>query len=669
MVSSGLGTGVEYDVYVCTEDDEGTPNRQAVATLVQTATAADVTAPSWGAGYPRVLQVADFSFQLAVEADEPGSAAYVLLADGATSPSSAQVVAGQDSTGAAAISAGVLPIATPGAEVAQVVTASVQAATDYKLCAVLQDDESTPNLQAGPLCLSFSTTADATPAEWEAGYPAVASITDYVAATQLFVVLAGPWSHEDGSLRDERAWFGRGWCRMEQLANALSPTVKPLIIAQSTSSVISYGPAGHSGHNGWFLSPVGRGRFTVPEDIKALGPVISQLLERRKAQALRDGDLGFYRHLHALGPSLLEGTDGEVPREKTLDEWMAAMHFTSVHDDIKSGLTPLRYAVLNGRADLAAELLDLGADIEAPVRSPTAKMTNTFLILKKITVLGTALMAACSGREECVECVKVLLERGANLRSLFAPPMNNNMMFMASSHIECTRLVMERAPDLANQSCGFLFPFEVAILCGGGSCPVEVIQSHVDLYKDILFMDHPPPFHSGRHRLAAFAVSHVGSVETLRILLDAGADANGYPEGVKIYRMAIMRWLLPWLRRRALKSRGSSDFADVFGLLEGASPLHVACCKGNLGAVRLLLERGAKLDSTNSGTPSLRMTPLMYAALRGHEQVVRELLDVAPRHSLTAASLVAMQDKRGKRALDYANLRGHEKVVQLLREN
>ena len=50
-------------------------------------------------------------------------------------------------------------------------------------------------------------------------------------------LLAGPWVHENGSVRDLLAWYGRGWCRMEQVCNALSPIVKPVICATSASSV------------------------------------------------------------------------------------------------------------------------------------------------------------------------------------------------------------------------------------------------------------------------------------------------------------------------------------------------------------------------------------------------------------------------------------------------
>lgn len=151
------------------------------------------------------------------------------------------------------------------------------------------------------------------------------------------------------------------------------------------------------------------------------------------------------------------------------------------------------------------------------------------------------------------------------------------------------------------------------------------------------------------------------------MVLDAGADPNGFPEDGPIYRWWPFRIALPFLRRRALRRREPSDLVDNFALAPGASPLHVACLKGNLGAVQLLIKRGARLDSTNSGSPNLKMTPLMYAAMRGHASIVEELLKhVSP--PLTAASFLAMRDRRGKTAMDYATLRGQgEDLLQLLR--
>ena len=86
----------------------------------------------------------------------------------------------------------------------------------------------------------------------------IQSIPAYVASTHAFLVLAGPWVHENESVRDLLAWHGRGWCRMEQVSNALSPMVKPVIGVTSTSSVKNFGPAEVLGRL-WFNESVGKG--------------------------------------------------------------------------------------------------------------------------------------------------------------------------------------------------------------------------------------------------------------------------------------------------------------------------------------------------------------------------------------------------------------------------
>ena len=69
---------------------------------------------------------------------------------------------------------------------------------------------------------------------------AIGSLPAYVANSSFFLVLAGAWHHENGSVRDYRAWHKRGWCRLEQLSNALSPVAKPIILVQSRSDVCTF---------------------------------------------------------------------------------------------------------------------------------------------------------------------------------------------------------------------------------------------------------------------------------------------------------------------------------------------------------------------------------------------------------------------------------------------
>src|SRR5262249_50051496 len=87
---------------------------------------------------------------------------------------------------------------------------------------------------------------------------------------------------------------------------------------------------------------------------------------------------------------------------------------------------------------------------------------------------------------------------------------------------------------------------------------------------------------------ALYEAAQAGQVETMRVLLDAGADIN------------------------APSHNSRSEPAGT--------PLHTAAYKGNFDAVRLLLDRGAKADDTTGGD-----TPIDRASRHGHEEVAKLL--------------------------------------------
>ena len=108
--------------------------------------------------------------------------------------------------------------------------------------------------------------------------------------------------------------------------------------------------------------PVGEADFTVDDDRRTLGPVIQAMIESKQAAALRGGDVVTFRVLHVMKDRLLLGTGAEEEREATLSEWLAALKLAGP-TDADECMGALHYAVLAGRVDLAAVLLDQGADL------------------------------------------------------------------------------------------------------------------------------------------------------------------------------------------------------------------------------------------------------------------------------------------------------------------
>ncbi|KAJ4175573.1 hypothetical protein NW767_015738 [Fusarium falciforme] len=95
----------------------------------------------------------------------------------------------------------------------------------------------------------------------------------------------------------------------------------------------------------------------------------------------------------------------------------------------------------------------------------------------------------------------------------------------------------------------------------------------------------------------------------------------------------------------------------------GQTPLSRAAQRGYEAMVRLLLEKGAAIESKDDGsraTGGLGRNPLLWAAERGHEAVVRLLLE--------KGAAIESKDYMGWTPLSLAAKRGDEAMVRLLLE-
>jgi len=91
--------------------------------------------------------------------DEDGTIYAVRLASGSAAPSSAQVKAGQDSTGSPAFEA--QNVAATASVQASMTFNGASASTSYDYYVVAEDDEATPNIQVSPALVSATTAAPA----------------------------------------------------------------------------------------------------------------------------------------------------------------------------------------------------------------------------------------------------------------------------------------------------------------------------------------------------------------------------------------------------------------------------------------------------------------------------------------------------------------------------
>ena len=479
----------------------------------------------------------------------------------------------------------------------------------------------------------------------EAQQRAVISLASYVSASAYFFVLAGPWRHENGSIRDDFAWGKRGWCRMELAANLLSPTPKPMVLAKSVTSIIANPPGGKATRCADSLL-VGAGDFSVEADRQKLGSHLLDIIVARKALALADGDMFYYRILHTMAAHFLQGTGCELQRE-SFDQWMATMKFSSVRDGSAKGLTPLFYAAIGNHADLVEILLTQGAEVNRPVKHNAPE----FALMKGNDVLINTIGFG-AGRET----IALLMNAGANLR-FAAPPLGITSIFMAISegNIPAIELLLDADPTLIEAH--MLNDVRCQVWMGFCSAedPLSVFNLMRDRYPDLLpRMMTALPTHPamGQGAVSQLCLFH-GDGPVYDAVMDTGlpfCDPNISSDMKGVMKLFVRACdLLVRMRRY------DPGLITMMSYSSRCPAIHVAAYLGNLGVLEKLIERKVDLNSTEH---HWKMTPLHLAVIAGHEAICARLI------SLGAA--IETKDKRGRTALNWAKRLGREDIMQLL---
>jgi len=484
---------------------------------------------------------------------------------------------------------------------------------------------------------------------------AISSITSYVADSHFFMVLAGAWTHRNGSVRDVRAWGSRGWCRVEQLANALSPRIKPLIVALSPSAISTYGPGGIFGRP-WLYEPVGCGAFTVDADKESLGTPLATLIDARRALALSDSDLLWFRVLSACKAHLLSGLPiADQIQPEPLDEWMKSLRFQSVDDGKASGLTPLRFAILAGRRDLVRSLLERNADVEAPLSASVAP----FEFLKGQSMLQTA----CAIRDD-PELIGLLLQHRADPRTSRTDPklypLHFAVMYGHRGNVDALMAHQKTSSMCDLQSmCGSCplrgdVPFAFATYFGRHSMFSHLLQKYPEQMGALLKKSNAAGLNLITNNLLA-----IGDCDTLRAAIDS---APMMVNEVAHTARAAKSWLYfvfgpAKIARLFWTTARYGAGLECWAHATRCSALHAASYLGNLGAVSLLIDKKADVLSTKHPR---RAHPLHCAALGGHVEIIRSLA--------AAGAVLKATDRRGKTAESWASRAKQTQCIGILRE-
>jgi len=116
----------------------------------------DTTAPVFENNTPLSATITDTGFTLNTDIDEGGTIYYIVVADEATAPTSAEVKAGTGSGGSGQVTSG-SAVVSSGDFTNAFSIAGLTGNTAYDVYAVAQDDHGTPNLQASPTKVDVTT--------------------------------------------------------------------------------------------------------------------------------------------------------------------------------------------------------------------------------------------------------------------------------------------------------------------------------------------------------------------------------------------------------------------------------------------------------------------------------------------------------------------------------
>ncbi|KAH0556010.1 hypothetical protein GP486_006045, partial [Trichoglossum hirsutum] len=150
-----------------------------------------------------------------------------------------------------------------------------------------------------------------------------------------------------------------------------------------------------------------------------------------------------------------------------------------------------------------------------------------------------------------------------------------------------------------------------------------------------------------------YLVSKVGLVESVKLLLEKGAEANAEDNsGTTALHMAAFNGHEEIVK--LLIEKGADVNAKNSS---GWTPLHRAAFNGDEDIVKLLFEKGADVNAKDGNG----WTPLYRAVFNGHEGMVKLLL--------AEGAEVNARDSRGETALHVVAFNGYEQIVKLLLEN
>jgi ankyrin repeat protein len=222
------------------------------------------------------------------------------------------------------------------------------------------------------------------------------------------------------------------------------------------------------------------------------------------------------------------------------------------------------------------------------------------------------------------------------------------LMMAAGDHDKVSALIRHGADVNLAAKTGFT-PLIVAANDPGAADAIRVLVDHGALVTPTS----PKPLHDAS---PLFFAAWAGNVETVRLLLDRGANPRAKMNVAGIFALTPLE--IAVLQGDVAMVRALNPTpADINRLSEtGISSLTAAVMANRIDMVRTLIAMGAKVNDVDE----LSMTPLMHAALVDFgDTAVVELL-------LASGAQTKATSKDGLTALDFARRQGHQAAARLL---
>ena len=336
-----------------------------------------------------------------------------------------------------------------------------------------------------------------------------------------------------------------------------------------------------------------------------------------------------------------------------------------------NGFTALHRAAEGGHVEVIRELIARGASVCVQTNYPASHLhqgvIDTYNLLKKVgkslyqlrgqltsltqipAIGGTPLHLAVWGGHK--EVVLVLLDAGCPLDVMDC--IGRNILHSAAQcgHADLIGLLVERGLDVNGGDADGYTPLHFAAENG-----------KLEALHQLLRLGGKPSITkvAGMYVTSLHQATFCGHKEVVLVLLDAGCP------------LAVV----DCIGRNVLHSAAQGGHVDLIGLLvergidvnggdaDGYTPLHSAAANGKLEAVHELLRLGGKASMTKiAGTGGIpfRGTPLHWAVLGGHKEVVLVLLD--------EGCPIDVVDSKGRNVLHSVVQCGHVDLIGLLVEH